>query len=64
MLRSNKKKALVVTDNYIEYYGIEKALDLNSYRSENVKSTDLINVKARLIVVVLDRVDKNFLYFH
>ncbi len=62
MLRPNKKKALVVTDNYIEYYGIEKALDLNSYRSENVKSTDLINVKARLIVVVLDRVDKNFLY--
>lgn len=62
MLIQNKRKALVVTDNYIEFFGIEKALELNSYRSENVKSTDIINLKARLIVVVLEKIDKNFLY--
>lgn len=62
MLIQNRRKALVVTDNYIEFFGIEKALELNSYRSENVKSSDIINVRARLIVMVLEKLDKNFLY--
>lgn len=61
-MNTNKRKAVVVTDNYIEFFGVEKALDLNQYWSKNIKSTDLMEVKARLIVVVLEKIDRNFLY--
>lgn len=62
MLKQKKRRAVVVTDSYIEYFGIEKALEMNNYRAENLKKDGDTDLRARLIVYVLDKMDGFFLY--